>query len=174
VKKLDNVIMDLNHILQVKKGSNETKEIVNLSGLLNDVTESVNGLMQKENVKIITQFEVAEIMTLKSYLYSIFYNLIINSIKYKKENESPVIKIESIKRKDKIELLFKDNGSGIDLEKKGDQVFGLYKRFHLHTEGKGMGLFMVKTQVEALGGKISIQSEVNQGTEFKIDFEHRI
>ena len=56
------------------------------------------------------------------------------------------------------------------MKKRGDQVFGLYKRFHDHTEGKGMGLFMVKTQVETLGGKISVESEVNKGTRFIIQF----
>jgi signal transduction histidine kinase len=60
---------------------------------------------------------------------------------------------------------------GIDLQKRGEQVFGLYRRFHTNIEGKGMGLFMVKTQVETLGGKISIQSGVNKGTEFKIEFD---
>ena len=64
-----------------------------------------------------------------------------------------------------------DNGLGIDLKKKGDQIFGLYKRFHSdRAEGKGMGLYMVKTQVETMGGSISIKSEVNKGTEFKIEF----
>ncbi len=67
-------------------------------------------------------------------------------------------------------LIFKDNGLGIDLTKSGKQVFGLYKRFHTHADGKGMGLYMVKTQVEMLGGKISIQSEINKGTEFRIEF----
>jgi signal transduction histidine kinase len=65
-------------------------------------------------------------------------------------------------------LTFEDNGMGIDLVKKLEQVFGLYKRFHHHVEGKGMGLFLVKTQVELLGGKISIESEVNAGTKFTI------
>ena len=60
---------------------------------------------------------------------------------------------------------------GIDLKETGEQVFGLYKRFHTDIEGKGMGLFMVKTQVETLGGKISVKSDVNKGTEFKIEFE---
>ena len=83
----------------------------------------------------------------------------------------PVIEITSRRVSDKIQLYFKDNGLGIDLGKRGDQVFGLYKRFHNHVEGKGMGLFMVKTQVESMGGKISIVSEVNQGTEFRIEFE---
>ena len=68
--------------------------------------------------------------------------------------------------------MFKDNGLGIDLKNRGDEVFGLYKRFHSDlAEGKGMGLYMVKTQVESVGGNISVSSEVNKGTEFKIEFE---
>ena len=57
------------------------------------------------------------------------------------------------------------------MKKKGKDVFGLYKRFHEHVEGKGMGLFMVKTQVETLGGTISIASELNAGTTFTIEFD---
>ena len=68
----------------------------------------------------------------------------------------------------KVELRFKDNGKGIDLEKNGSQLFGLYKRFDTSAEGKGMGLFMVKTQVEALGGIIKVNSKPGEGTEFII------
>lgn len=68
-------------------------------------------------------------------------------------------------------MVFQDNGLGIDLTR-GEKIFGLYKRFHPHIEGKGMGLFMVKTQVEALGGKITVKSEPNKGTEFTILFEN--
>ena len=70
-----------------------------------------------------------------------------------------------------MKLVFKDNGMGIDLEKNGKEVFGLYKRFHYHLEGKGMGLFMVKTQVELLGGKITVASKANEGATFSITFE---
>ena len=104
-------------------------------------------------------------------MYSIFYNLISNSIKYRRQHIPSVIAIESRLAKNKMELIFIDNGMGIDLNKNGGTVFGLYKRFHNHIEGKGMGLFMVKTQVETLGGKISIKSAENKGTEFKIEFE---
>ncbi len=62
---------------------------------------------------------------------------------------------------------------GLDLTKKKDEVFGLYKRFHHHVEGKGMGLFMVKTQVEMPGGKISLSSKVNKGSVFVIEFPEK-
>ena len=103
-------------------------------------------------------------------MYSVFYNLVSNSIKYRQAGLLPVIEIKSYLINDKIEIHYTDNGLGIDMKKRSDQVFGLYKRFHNHKEGKGMGLFMVKTQVEALGGKISIESEVNKGTTFIIQF----
>jgi PAS domain S-box-containing protein len=171
VKKLDGVISDLNHILQIKHDIGEKKELINFSCLVDDIKVSIANLIEKEQVSIITNFEeVDEFLTLKTYMYSIFYNLISNSIKYRRADVSPVIEISTRLLKDKIEISFEDNGMGIDMKKK-EQVFGLYKRFHNHKEGKGMGLFMVKTQVETLGGKINVQSEINKGTVFTILME---
>lgn len=170
VEKLDDVIKDLNHILHVKRDVSEKREVVHLSELANDIHFSIENLMEKKQAVVVWDFsEVDKILTVKSYLHSIFYNLISNSIKYGKPNVAPVIEIKSHKLKNKIELLFKDNGIGIDLKKNGEKVFGLYKRFHTEVEGKGMGLFMVKTQVETLKGKISIESKINEGTIFKIE-----
>ncbi|MES2618762.1 MAG: PAS domain-containing protein [Bacteroidota bacterium] len=171
VAKLDEVVKDLNHILQVKREINETKELVFLPNLVEDIKISIANLIDKNNVTIQCNFsEVSEFTTIKSYIYSIFYNLIINSIKFKQPNIQPIIKIKSSLQNGQMVLTFKDNGLGIDLNKKGVQVFGLYKRFHANIEGKGMGLFMVKTQVESLGGKINISSKVNIGTEFTLVF----
>ncbi len=172
IYKLDGVIKDLNNILQMKREISEKKEIVKLPDLLDDIRLSISNLIQTEKVRFITNFDaVDEMVTLKSYLYSIFYNLISNSIKYKRPNLRPEIEISTLKAGNKIILIFKDNGIGIDLERRRAQVFGLYKRFHTHTEGKGMGLYMVKTQVETLGGTIAVNSKVNEGTEFRIEFE---
>ncbi len=170
--KLDEVILDLNNILQIKKGVNEVNEKVYLSELLQDIKDSISSLIRNENAKIISDFsEADEIFTLKSYMRSIFYNLITNSIKYKQPGMQPVIEVKSHKIDNSIRLTFKDNGLGFNLNEIGNQVFGMYKRFHDHKDGKGLGLFMTKMQVEALNGKISINSEVNQGTEFIIDFD---
>lgn len=176
VKKLDNIIIDLNDILQVKNVVIGNKEKVTFSRIVEDIKYNIGSLLDDKGVMINTDFsEIDEVLTLKSYIHSIFYNLISNSIKYRQPHLAPVIEIKSRKYDKKVELTFKDNSIGMDLETKNDDVFGLYKRFHPeHAEGKGMGLFMVKTQVETLGGKISVQSQVNQGTEFKIEFNQNV
>ncbi|MEO6849457.1 MAG: HAMP domain-containing sensor histidine kinase, partial [Mucilaginibacter sp.] len=149
--------------------SSERKTIVNFSKLIDNIASSIRNLLKKENVEINTNFTaVEEINTISSYMYSIFYNLILNSIKYRQQGLAPVIEIKTEQCEDGIIITFKDNGMGIDLDKNGEHVFGLYKRFHRDIEGKGVGLFMVKTQVESLGGKITINSAINKGTEFKI------
>jgi len=172
ILKLDDVVKDLNYILQSKGEVNEAKEIIYFSQLVEDIKASIVNLIDKYGVHIEYDFIAAnELATIKPYLYSIFYNLISNSIKYRRQQVGCVINIKSSLVKNRLVLTFADNGRGIDLEKNGGQVFGLYKRFHPDIEGKGMGLYMVKTQVEILGGKIHIKSAENEGTEISIEFE---
>ncbi|MGV8814711.1 MAG: PAS domain S-box protein [Gelidibacter sp.] len=170
--RLDNIIRDINTILQSKSEVHEKKEIITLSKLIDDIMFSMSNLAKKHRVQIVTDFsEVDEFYSLKNNLNSIFHNLISNSIKYCRPGEPPRIEIKSRKEKGKIIFNFKDNGLGMDIKIKGDKIFKLYNRFHSHVEGKGMGLFMVKTHVESLGGKISVASKVNKGTEFTIIFK---
>ncbi len=171
VRKLDDIIRDLNYTLQIKNQVNEKKDLVKFADLVADIKVSISTMLKHEEVVIITDFAKLDgMLVIKSYLYSIFYNLISNSIKYHRPGVGPVIEIRSSNTGDKPGLTFKDNGMGIDLEKYGSDIFGLYRRFHFHIDGKGMGLYMVKTQVELIGGKIAVSSEVNHGTEFTISF----
>ena len=172
VSKLDSVIRDLNQVLQVRYHLNEQKETVCFSEMLYDIRSSISNLFRNEEVNISSDFSAADEMpAIKSYMYSIFFNLIVNSVKYRCPTVKSSINIRSVKENNVLSLIFKDNGRGIDLTNHRDEVFGLYKRFHPNIEGKGMGLFMVKTQVETLGGTISIFSKVNEGTEFTIKFD---
>ena len=169
-RRLDEVIRDLNMILQVQQNIHEQKEDVNLDEVVKDIQIAILDLLRKSQVEITTNFKVKAVSTVKSYLYSIFYNLVTNSIKYKREGTRPVIRITSEQADNHVRIKFVDNGLGIDLEAHGSKIFGLYNRFHVdHAEGKGIGLFMTKTEVEALGGKISVKSQVNIGTEFLIE-----
>lgn len=171
IQRLDTIIKDLNDILHVKTDINEKKENIDLQELVKTISSGINQVVQQERVQILTEFsEVPQLCTTRSYLQSIFSNLLFNSIKYRRRNVDPVINISTRQEDDKVLIEFIDNGMGIDLGKKGNQIFGLYKRFHNHVEGKGMGLFMVKTQVELLGGEISVFSEVDEGTHFILEF----
>ncbi|MDB5008707.1 MAG: sensor histidine kinase [Mucilaginibacter sp.] len=169
---IDTVISDLNQIIQARRFVNERKEIIFFNGLVDSIKHSISDIIALEDVQIKCLFDAADsIFSIRNYMHSIFYNLLSNSIKYRKKGIAPVINIESHKHDDKLELRFKDNGKGMDLDNT-KQIFGLYKRFDTTVEGKGMGLFMVKTQVEALGGTIEIISKAGEGAEFIIQLPY--
>jgi PAS domain S-box-containing protein len=168
IKRLDSVIIDMNQVLQVKELISETREETDLVQLVKDIKISISNIIEKEKVLINCYFDATVLLTVRSYLYSVFYNLILNSIKYRKCGVSPVITITSALCENNMQITFTDNGKGIDLATNGKQLFRLYKRFDTSVEGKGLGLFMVKTQVESLGGTIEVSSELNKGTEFTI------
>jgi len=170
VNILDQIIIDLNYILQVHGRISENSGEVVFQTLVDEITLDLAGLITRDNVTINTNFnEVGKIFTIKSYMHNIFYNLIINSIKYRQIGADVMINISTREKEDNLEILFKDNGKGID-EKNIKNLFGLYKRFDATIEGKGMGLFLVKMQVENLGGRISVQSKPGLGTTFRLEF----
>ncbi len=173
VNRMDDVIRDLNNVLQVRNNLNETKESLKFRDIITDIKLSLGSLISANDIVILTDFKNVEgIHAIKSYIYSVFYNLVSNSIKFRRPGVKLLVEVKSNRVGNSLVLKFTDNGLGIDLVAKGDQVFGLYKRFHRHIEGKGMGLFMVKTQVESMGGIISVESKVGIGTTFTIEFPY--
>ena len=170
VTNLDQVILDLNTILQTAHEVNEKIEVVSLPLLVEEVIAEIGSIIDKNHASVICEFNgISEIATIKSYLYSVFHNLVVNGIKYRRSEEDPRICIKTCQQADKMFIRFTDNGKGIDLERFGRHLFGLYKRFDFSVEGKGMGLFMVKMQVEALSGIISVKSEPGAGSEFLVE-----
>lgn len=168
-EKLDQIIKDLNYILQVRRDISETREKVKVSSVLKDIVRSFQKIIESENISIVSDFrQCDEIFTVRSYLHSIIYNLVSNSIKYRHSLRPCTINIKSEISGNNVILTFRDNGLGIDLKTNGDKIFGLYKRFHTHIEGKGLGLYMVKTQIEILGGSISVSSVVDEGSVFTV------
>lgn len=169
VERLDSVVKDLNKILEVRSGVAENRDEVNFSEILKDIRIAIHDTIEKEKVKIIEDLEVLTVNSVKSYIYSIFYNFITNSIKYRSPGRRPEIRISTKKQDQNIVIVFRDNGLGLDLAKYGNKIFGLYARFHENIGGKGIGLFMVKTQIESMGGKISVKSTLGEGSEFTVE-----
>ena len=105
-----------------------------------------------------------------AYLESILLNFSTNAVKYSDPKRIPIINYVFNYEDGNKTLSISDNGLGIDLEKNLHLIFGMYKTFHKHPNSRGIGLFMSKNQIEAMGGKVTVESEVGKGTTFKIYF----
>lgn len=167
--RLDEVIIDLNSVLETKSTVTENYELILFEDVVRNCQEILKAEIDKSNVSIITDFKsLPFIQTSKPYITSIIQNLMANAIKYRKDDEPLEIQLKSFRTDHKYCLTIRDNGLGIDLDQHKEKLFKLYKRFHTHVEGKGVGLYLVKTQVEAMNGSVSVSSKVGEGTEFTI------
>lgn len=170
-RDMDRVIKDLSQILDTKRYIGNHVEI-DLQTMLTSVLNLLETEIRSTGTRVEVDFAGGSMLiTSISYLESILYNLLHNAIKYRSFERKPVIVLRTKKNGNYTMLSISDNGLGIDLGLYGQAVFNLYKRFHLHVEGKGMGLFLVKSQIMALGGKVEIESELNVGTTFHVYFK---
>jgi PAS domain S-box-containing protein len=171
---LNETINDLTKVMIIKDKSSVQKEDVILEEVFENIFNQLNFQIEA-NVPIlkINFVNAPTVRINKPYMESILLNLLTNAIKYKSENRILRIAIESNIVNDKTVLTFSDNGIGIDLKRNHDKVFGLYQRFHDYPDSKGLGLYLVKSQVEAMGGTISIESTVNKGTTFTLTLKNK-
>jgi PAS domain S-box-containing protein len=169
---LNEVLNDLISILIIKEQTHLQTSCVSFQAIFERIAQSIGLLIERSGTKIDTNFSAAAAVNFNSgYLESIFLNLITNSIKYAKPGECPQIRIYSKVAKGKTKLVFEDQGLGFDLQKVGDRIFGLYQKFHSHKDSRGIGLYLVHTQITSLGGSIAVKSQENQGAKFTITFK---
>ncbi|MEM9895020.1 MAG: HAMP domain-containing sensor histidine kinase [Bacteroidota bacterium] len=171
--KLNLAIDSINDLLNFEKdiASLERKPI-NLADIVNNVIVLNKKYVRdkKMNIDIDIPHDLT-ISTLPAYLQSILHNLISNAMKYGVTESNKKISIRAFSENDRTVLKVSDEGHGIDIKKYRNKMFQLGSRFHPdHETGHGMGLYMTKQQVEAIGGKISVDSEVNKGTTFTVIF----
>ncbi len=172
-RRLDDVISDLNKILAVRTDSqSETREQVYLPQVAAEVVQSLQHLLDLNKAEVKLDLSDEDVLWAnRAYVYSILHNLVSNAIKYKSVQRDLLIEVISVKQRNGLRLEVRDNGSGMDLEKVRPKLFQLYKRFHSGPEGKGIGLYLVKMQVNAIGGTIDVESAPEAGTTFTIDFD---
>lgn len=167
---LDSIILDLNMILSQSDGRETLRSEVHLTNEIQMVKDLLKSQIDYAEADLQIDFnEINILYSVRSYVQSIFMNLISNSLKYKKPNVPSLIRVSShLESNHMIRIDVEDNGIGINLEKHIDSLYGFYKRFHTHVDGKGLGLHLIKTQVDLLGGKIEVKSIVNEGTTFSV------
>jgi PAS domain S-box-containing protein len=171
VTGLDSTIQNLNEVIKIQTNVNLPLKRVYLQKEIANIIDSIRVLFEKDNTTISYDFEEsAYLFTNPAYLESIILNLMTNALKYRSTKRALEIEL-SLRIEEQYQVLvFTDNGTGINLDQNGDKVFGMYKTFHGNADAKGMGLFIVKNQIEALGGKIELESEIDEFTTFRIFF----
>ncbi|WP_179413120.1 ATP-binding protein [Mucilaginibacter sp. E4BP6] len=166
---LNTTVKHLEEIVQIQAEINDDKTVIKFETIFTQVMGALQSNITDADAQIEFDFSKSpEINYIPAYLESIFQNLLTNSLKYRQKNHAPLIKCYTFQMNGHIYMIFEDNGIGIDLERYGDKVFGMYKTFHKNTDAKGIGLFITRSQVESLGGTIKIESTVNVGTKFTL------
>ena len=168
----DDTLKDLTNVLNIKDQPSIPKEKIVIETIVEKAISQNKILFEKIEIDLNYNFINAPVVNFnKAYFESIIFNLLSNSIKYRSPARPLKINLTSENTEDAVVLKFNDNGLGIDVDLYKDRLFRLYQRFHDHADGKGLGLFLIKSQVEALGGSIDIESEVGTGTTFILKFK---
>jgi len=173
-KANDNLMETITHLSEVAQlHTNSKKDYypVSLNKSLKNSIINIIGLAKNSGLKIINElYDNSIIIGEQSYIDSILLNFLTNAIKYRSNDKDSFVRISSYKENDKLVLVIEDNGLGIDLVRHRNKLFGMFKTFHEHPEARGIGLFITNNQVKALGGYIDVESQVGEGTTFKIYF----
>ncbi|SMG31881.1 PAS domain-containing sensor histidine kinase [Arenibacter troitsensis] len=168
-ESLNETVAHLNEVVQISTQAEGQLQDVCLNNIVKNVEKNISALLQQKNVEChISIDQSIKVKGIRAYLDSVLLNLFTNSIKYSSPNRIPKITIQATNAGKYIILNFRDNGLGIDLQRHGKKLFGMYKTFHQHEDSKGIGLFITKNQIEAMNGKIEVESEVDKGTLFRI------
>lgn len=166
------MLNELNEVLKIKQDKNIPKQDIHIEKMVHQVTSMLTARITEVKAQITFNFSNAPVIHYPSiYMESILLNLLDNALKYHSPERLPEISLETdVDDAGNVTLAVRDNGLGINLERYGHQVFKLRKTFHNHPESRGIGLFMIKNQIEAMGGSITVQSSENNGTAFFVNF----
>ncbi|HYG39633.1 MAG TPA: two-component regulator propeller domain-containing protein [Cytophagales bacterium] len=167
--KLKATIGDLTEISKVQKDLDQAAEPIYFDCIMKDVQADLDPLIAEADAIITTNWEEKEIYYARKNLRSIFYNLIGNALKYRSPDRTLQIFIRTYREGNEIVLIVRDNGLGM-APFQVSKLFTMFKRFHTHVEGTGIGLYIIKRIIENYGGRIEVETELNKGTEFKVYF----
>lgn len=169
-QSLDETMRNLNEVVNIRNNINLKIENLNLNNFIENTLSLLKP--QIENKSAIVENNASDDIFIeynRAYLESILYNFISNALRYSHPDRNPIITLSF--NKNEKSLSIKDNGIGIDLKRNKEDLFGMYKTFNNNPDAKGLGLFLTKNQIDAMGGKIETESELGIGTNFIIYFK---
>jgi PAS domain S-box-containing protein len=166
---LDDTVKNLTQVVESSTKPRESLKPVKIEEMLEKAMGSLSAKINSTEAKItIETASDAEVIAIPAYVESIFHNLLSNAIKYHSPNRVPRIRIKVSATKEYRVISVEDNGRGLDLDKHGGSLFGMYNTFHGNKDARGIGLFITKNQIEAMGGSIEVESEPDKGSVFRV------
>ena len=172
-ENLKETIEHLNEVTVINTAVSETLIEINLREEITKAVNSVSALIAEANLEVINDVpEDCSILGINAYMESILLNFTTNAIKYRSLDRESFVKFSIQPKRKYTQLIIEDNGLGIDLKRHRQKLFGMYKTFHNHKDSRGVGLFITKNQIEAMGGKIAVESTVDKGTKFIINLKN--
>jgi signal transduction histidine kinase/CheY-like chemotaxis protein len=160
-------IKDLTQVARLQHEEAEDIKDIEFQEVVHELKMTMADDIAKRNAHITEQYQVPAIQYSAKNMRSILYNLLSNAIKYCAPEIEPQIHIRTYAEGQYTVLSVKDNGYGIR-EADIPKVFKMFKRLHTHTEGTGIGMYIVKRILENSGGKIEVKSDYGKGSEFLV------
>jgi PAS domain S-box-containing protein len=173
IAKLNRTINDLTEIAKVQKYSESDSEPLVFEEVFSDVLADLKNLLEEAPAELQFNWQVPTLYYARKNLRSILYNLLTNALKYRSPDRTPRIVIRTYHEGAYTVLSVSDNGLGISASQL-PRLFTMFKRFHNHVEGSGIGLYMIKRIVENNGGRIEVESTEGEGTQFTISFLNEV
>jgi len=169
--KLDESLHDLNDVVSISTSMDLSVRTINVNQTLKNTLQILTSQIGQKNARIVNKVpQEMEVSFNAAYMESILLNFITNALRYSDSSRQPEIRISGYIFEDQWVLEVQDNGIGIDLDAYGDKLFGLYNTFSSRRDARGVGLFITKNQVEAMGGAIMVESSPGEGSTFKVFF----
>jgi signal transduction histidine kinase len=168
VNQLVAMVDDLFELVQLDAGAIEAEsERARLGEIVDSAVATVRLQAETKSLELVTRLNGADDAPCSPRLVRVLQNLLVNAVRHTPADGS--IRVEARRSGTGLELAVADTGEGIapgDL----DRVFEAFYRSDpsRHGEGSGLGLALAKRIVEALGGRISAESEVSRGSRFEI------
>lgn len=165
-ERLSETISDLTEVVRVHMDDGELQPVP-LAEFVQRAADSLAGVLKDSVIDIDVDPDII-VCGIRAFIDSLCLNMLTNAYKYKHRQRALHMQVRAKEQGDRVQLDFIDNGQGIPLERVGNRLFGLYQTFHEHPDSRGVGLFLVKSQVDAMGGSITVQSTSGEGTTFRV------
>ncbi len=166
--KIDQTIRDLSTVLNDTEPDVKDYKEIDLEKTIQEVVANFDENLHETRPSISVDIRGISFSSYKPFIQDIFHHLISNTIRFRSNDRELKVHVKISQSSDGTVISFSDNGIGIDLERAKGKIFKMYQKFHPETQGRGVGLYIVKNRVDLLRGEISVQSEIGVGTTFTI------